>query len=61
MNRLKVVEVHEINAVDILNIYKNINEEIKNIVDNISIEEIEERINQDENEECKYKIIMKGE
>lgn len=61
MNRLKVVEVHEINAVDILDIYKNINEEIKNIVDNISIEEIEERIKQDENEECKYKIIMKGE
>lgn len=61
MNRLKVVEVHEINAVDILNIYKNINEEIKNIVDNISIEEIEERIKQDENEEYKYKIIMKGE
>lgn len=61
MNRLKVVEVHEINAVDILNIYKNINEEIKNIVGNISIEEIEERIKQDENEEYKYKIIMKGE
>lgn len=61
MNRLKVVEVHEINAVDILDIYKNINEEIKNIVDNISIEEIEERIKQDENEEYKYKIIMKGE
>lgn len=61
MNRLKVVEVHEINAVDILNIYKNINEEIKNIVDNIPIEEIEERIKQDENEEYKYKIIMKGE
>lgn len=61
MNRLKVVEVHEINAVDILNIYKNINEEIKNIVDNISIEEIEERIKQDKNEEYKYKIIMKGE
>lgn len=61
MNRLKVVEAHEINAVDILNIYKNINEEIKNIVDNIPIEEIEERIKQDENEEYKYKIIMKGE
>ncbi len=69
---MKIVEVHEINAADILKIYdnmknenkidkiQNIKQKIDNILDKITIEEIEDRIKEDEENPCDYELVIEG-
>lgn len=70
---MKIVKVHEINAVDIINISNNfeldkneskiqrIKKKIDNILNQITVEEIERRIKEDEENPCTNEIIFNKE
>ena len=70
---MKIVKVHEINAVDIINISNNleldkneskiqrIKKKIDNILNQITVEEIERRITEDEENPCTNEIIFNKE
>lgn len=70
---MKIVKVHEINAVDIINISNNleldkneskiqrIKKKIDNILNQITVEEIESRIKEDEENPCTNEIIFNKE
>lgn len=70
---MKIVKVHEINAVDIINISNNleldkneskiqrIKKKINNILNQITVEEIERRIKEDEENPCTNEIIFNKE
>lgn len=70
---MKIVKVHEINAVDIINISNNleldkneskiqrIKKKIDNILNQITVEEIECRIKEDEENPCTNEIIFNKE
>lgn len=70
---MKIVEVHEINAVDIINIFNNLElgkneskiqrtkKKIDNILNQITVKEIERRIKEDEENPCANEIIFNKE
>ena len=70
---MKIVEVHEINAVDIINIFNNLElgkneskiqrtkKKIDNILNQITVKEIERRIKEDEENSCINEIIFNKE
>lgn len=70
---MKIVEVHEINAVDIINIFNNLElgkneskiqrtkKKIDNILNQITVKEIERRIKGDEENSCTNEIIFNKE
>lgn len=70
---MKIVEVHEINAVDIINIFNNLElgkneskiqrtkKKIDNILNQITVKEIECRIKEDEENPCTNEIIFNKE
>lgn len=70
---MKIVEVHEINAVDIINIFNNLElgkneskiqrtkKKIDNILNQITVKEIECRIKEDEENPCTNEIIFDKE
>lgn len=70
---MKIVEVHEINAIDIINISNNleldkneskiqrIKKKIDNILNQITVGKIERRIKEDEENPCDYELVMGGE
>lgn len=70
---MKIVEVHEINAVDIINIFNNLElgkneskiqrtkKKIDNILNQITVKEIERRIKEDEENSCTNEIIFNKE
>ena len=70
---MKIDKVHEINAVDIINISNNleldkneikiqrIKKKIDNILNQITVEEIERRIKEDEENPCTNEIIFNKE
>ena len=70
---MKIVEVHEINAVDIINIFNNLElgkneskiqrtkKKIDNILNQITVKEVERRIKEDEENSCTNEIIFNKE
>lgn len=70
---MKIVEVHEINAVDIINIFNNLElgkneskiqrtkKKIDNILNQITVKEIERRIKENEENSCTNEIIFNKE